>query len=329
MGFALLNPWMLAGLAGIALPVLAHLLSRKRYDIVEWGAMQFLELDPSARRKLRLEDLLLLLVRMGLIALLAVALSRPWISGAWLGRFGSHQSRDLAIILDGSYSMAWQGTDATPEQAARQAVQTLIDDLYPGDSVLVLDARDRTRLLIGPTRDFRRALRAVEELPPPSGSSQLAGAVLQATQLLSRTTNLQREIVILSDRQAKGWQADDQTAWKRLDDLRSLSTVPVRIWAYDVSTPDFGQSANITVDRLQLAREVTVPDVPLRVKTKLRQTGGQGTGPVKVYLSIDGVRQNDQTLQVRLPDQGEVSVEFEPRFQQPGSHLITISVVAV
>ncbi len=328
MGFALLNPWMLAGLAGIALPVLAHLLSRKRYDIVEWGAMQFLELDPSARRKLRLEDLLLLLVRMGLIALLAVALSRPWISGAWLGRFGSHQSRDLAIILDGSYSMAWQGTDATPEQAARQAVQTLIDDLYPGDSVLVLDARDRTRLLIGPTRDFRRALRAVEELPPPSGSSQLAGAVLQATQLLSRTTNLQREIVILSDRQAKGWQADDQTAWKRLDDLRSLSTVPVRIWAYDVSTPDFGQSANITVDRLQLAREVTVPDVPLRVKTKLRQTGGQGTGPVKVYLSIDGVRQNDQTLQVRLPDQGEVSVEFEPRFQQPGSHLITISVDA-
>ena len=62
-----LNPWMLLGLAGVLLPVLAHLLSRKKYDIVEWGAMQFLELDPSAKRKLRLEELLLLAVRMGLV----------------------------------------------------------------------------------------------------------------------------------------------------------------------------------------------------------------------------------------------------------------------
>jgi hypothetical protein len=75
--FDLLNPWMLAGLAGIALPILAHLLSRKRYDVLDWGAMQFLELDPNARRKLRLEDLLLLLIRIGLIALVTFALARP------------------------------------------------------------------------------------------------------------------------------------------------------------------------------------------------------------------------------------------------------------
>ena len=328
MDFNLLNPWMLAGLAGVALPILAHLLSRKRYDVVEWGAMQFLELDPNARRKLRLEDLLLLLVRIGLIALLVLALSRPWISGAWLGHFGSHQSRDVAVVLDGSYSMGWQGPDGTPERAARQAVQSLIDGLYPGDTVTIFDARDHTRLVIGPTRDVRRAMKMVEELPQSSGTSQLAGAVLQAVQLLSRATNLQRDVVILSDRQAKGWQADDQTAWKRLDDLRSLAAVPVRIWAHDVSSPDFGQSSNVTVDRLQLSREITVPDVPLRVKTKLRQSGGNGAESCKVYLSLDGVRQNDQTLLVRLPNPGEASVEFEPRFTEPGSHLITISVDA-
>ena len=41
MSFDFINPWMLAGLAGVSLPVLAHLLSRRKYDTVEWGAMQF------------------------------------------------------------------------------------------------------------------------------------------------------------------------------------------------------------------------------------------------------------------------------------------------
>ncbi len=326
MGFDLLNPWMLAGLAGVALPILAHLLSRKKYDIVEWGAMQFLELDPNARRKLKLEDLLLLFIRILLIALLALALSRPWISGAWLGRFGSHQSRDVAIVLDGSYSMNWQGADATPEHTARQFVQSLLDTLYPGDTVTLFDARDRTRLVIGPTRDFRRTLKLLEELPPSSGSANLAQAVLQATQLLARTTNLQRDVVVLTDRQGKSWQPEDDAAWKRLDELRTLATMPVRIWACDVATDDFGQAANVTVERLTLSRETTVIDAPVRLKTKIRQTGGQGVRNAKVYLSIDGERLNDQTLQVRLPEQGETSVEFEPRFTEAGSHVVTVSV---
>src|SRR5262245_24524092 len=109
---------MLAGLAGVLLPVLAHLLSRKRYDSVDWGAMQFLELDPSARRNLRLEDLLLLLVRMLLVALLAIALARPWFNGSWLGRWASTTSRDVVIVIDGSYSMGWEGTAGTPQANA-------------------------------------------------------------------------------------------------------------------------------------------------------------------------------------------------------------------
>ncbi len=44
MSFDVINPVMLLGLAGVLLPVLAHLLSKKTYDVVEWGAMQFLEL---------------------------------------------------------------------------------------------------------------------------------------------------------------------------------------------------------------------------------------------------------------------------------------------
>ena len=95
MSFELLNPWMLAGLAGVALPVIAHLLSKKKYDIVSWGAMQFLKLGQETRRRVWLEDLWLLLLRMALIAWLAIALARPWVSAKWLGDIGPQPNRDI------------------------------------------------------------------------------------------------------------------------------------------------------------------------------------------------------------------------------------------
>jgi hypothetical protein len=178
-----LNPWMLAGLAGVLLPVLAHLLSRKRYDTVQWGAMQFLELDPSARRNLHLEDLLLLLVRMALIALLAIAMSRPWFNGAWLGRWATAASRDVVIVMDGSYSMGWEGRAGTTKDAAIRLARQFVNELHAGDTVMVLDAREQPRLALpGPTRDRERIRQALETLPDPSGIANLHEAISKGLQ---------------------------------------------------------------------------------------------------------------------------------------------------
>ena len=46
MSWGVLNAAMLAGLAGVAMPVVIHLLNRRRDPVVDWGAMQFLELGP-------------------------------------------------------------------------------------------------------------------------------------------------------------------------------------------------------------------------------------------------------------------------------------------
>lgn len=75
-----LNTWMLLGLLGIAIPVIIHLLNRRQSKHVDWGAMIFL-LDSltSRRRRVLLEEILLLAARCLLMALLALALARPFI----------------------------------------------------------------------------------------------------------------------------------------------------------------------------------------------------------------------------------------------------------
>ena len=316
---------MLAGLAGVLLPVLAHLLSRKKYDIVEWGAMQFLQLDPSARRKLRLEELLLLLVRMALIALLAIALARPWFSGNWLGRWASTQSRDVVIVIDASYSMGWEGKTVTPQATAVRLARQFVDDLRPGDTVMVLDAREQPRpALPGPTRDRQRVREALDDLPAPSGMANLHEAIAKAVQILATGTNLQREVVIFTDQQALSWKPDDGTLWARLDDLRDQSTLPPRIWVIDSAEGQLGKTANFTIERLQLSRELAVPGVPVRISSKVRYRGGETPITRKVYLEVNGQRLAEQTLQLKLQPDGEATVEFEQRFEKSGSHLVSV-----
>lgn len=84
-----LKPLLLFGLAAILLPVIIHLFNRSSSKPVDWGAMRFLRESVANRtRKIRLEDSLLLACRCLLVALFALALSRPFsVAGApipWL-----------------------------------------------------------------------------------------------------------------------------------------------------------------------------------------------------------------------------------------------------
>jgi hypothetical protein len=74
-----INAILLAGLAAVAIPIIIHLLSRKAAKVIDWGAMQFL-LDSieSRKRRIQLEEALLMASRCLLMGLLALAVARPF-----------------------------------------------------------------------------------------------------------------------------------------------------------------------------------------------------------------------------------------------------------
>ena len=330
MSFNFLNPWLLYGLLGVSLPILAHLLSRKKYDIVQWGAMQFLELGRKARRRIRLEQLLLLLLRMGLIAFVVLALARPWVQGGFLAELVSTERRDVVFVIDGSYSMGWQGGARTPHDEARQWVHRFLEDLHSGDTVTIIDARDQARVVIDPpTRDFGLVRETLDSLPPPSGTSNLADACTKAVQILSRTSHLARDVIVLTDGQARGWTPDDEHLWAGFDDLRQQPAVQARLWVVDLDPHKGGEPTNFAVDRLNVSRELTVTRFPVRFKTKVRYHGQQSLAR-RVYLEIDGQRLSEQTQTYQFHPAGrmgaEITVEFEHRFTSPGSHVVSVVV---
>jgi hypothetical protein len=78
-GLSAVNPWLLAGAAAIAAPIIIHLLSKRKFRILDWAAMDFLlEAERKNRRRVRMENFIILLLRCLAIALIALLAARPF-----------------------------------------------------------------------------------------------------------------------------------------------------------------------------------------------------------------------------------------------------------
>src|SRR5688572_21227285 len=113
--------------AAAAIPILIHLFARQRYRRVSWAAMDFLlRAFKKTRRRIRLEQLLLLLLRILAILLFVLALAEPLVdTSAVLG--GADGRREVVVILDDSFSMGLKEADgSTPFGRARDQAARLV-----------------------------------------------------------------------------------------------------------------------------------------------------------------------------------------------------------
>ncbi len=240
MTFGLQNWLMLFGLAGVAIPILIHLLNRRRFDIVDWGAMRFLKVSEITRRKIFIEELMLMLLRMGLIAILVLAMAAPWAAGPIVEKLPLGNNRDVVLVFDGSAPMSY--TDDTAKSLQDKAVEwskELLDRLAPGDNVAILQAREQVVPIVPELISDRRQLRkALEQMPAPSGACDWPLALETAHLTLKSSHHSRREIILLSDGRKSGW-ADQRTLnrWELLGPQLSDSSVTPRTWMVTLERP--------------------------------------------------------------------------------------------
>ena len=324
----LLNPWMLLGLAGIGLPVIAHLLSRRRFDVVDWGAMQFLNPSRKTRRRLKLEELLLLLLRIGLITLIVLAVTRPIVPSGWFSGYHSAGSRTVVIVIDGSNSMSrTDGVNSVHQQAMRRAGEFL-NSLGQDDNIALIDARDQPRSVIeSPLRDFNAVAEQIQKLPPPGGACDALAAIEKAIGILGRSSSSAREIVVFTDRQAQGWRSSNDAEWARIDDMLKFPAVRPQVWVVDVTSHLSPVSGNISVGRIELSREMSVPDFPVRLRVPVRNNSSEELQvPVRLLL-------NNQALAGKMQNpliaaNSETMLEFDCAIRPEGSHILSVEAEA-
>src|SRR5215211_8837686 len=136
-----LAPYLLGGLVLASVPVIIHLLNRRRFRLVDWAPMKYLKLTiKTNRRRMRIEQFLLLAVRTLAVIVLILAVARPVMSATGLGSWlGSRGRAARVIVIDDSLSMGYRADGPKSAfDAAKEAATQLVKYVGPQDSVTIL-----------------------------------------------------------------------------------------------------------------------------------------------------------------------------------------------
>lgn len=95
MSIGLLFPAALAGFAALALPLLIHLTRRSDRQLLDFAALRWLRAKQRARRRLRIDEWPLLVLRLLLLAALVLLLAQPV-------RFGASRQQPWVVAVPGA-----------------------------------------------------------------------------------------------------------------------------------------------------------------------------------------------------------------------------------
>lgn len=233
-----LAPLYLLGFAALSLPVVLHMLRRDTSRRVQFSSLMMLEQTPILiRRRSRLQDILLLLLRCLALAALAFAFARPLMMQLLPG--ASQQiGRRVVVLVDTSASMR----RASVWDAARAELDEVLSNITPDDRATVYA--------------FDRTTREVEDpstLAPTWHATQLGAALataLDAARGDETETAAERAIILISDMQ----QGADVSAAAGLDwpadvalDLRTIAAdAPTNAGLHAIAAPDTAVDADLS-----------------------------------------------------------------------------------
>jgi len=206
----------------IGVPIAAHLLRRGRAREQEFPPTALVPaIRPVARQRSRLEDRLLLAVRVLLVITLALLGATPLVRCSRLSLAReSGASVALAVIIDDSLSMrATLANGDTRHQLALDGARELLRSAREGDAIALVLAGRPARLALAATTDLGAARRALDELEPSDRATDLEDAVELARSSLKQLPHVDKRIALFSDRAGGPIPPGEPPVWTPLPSL--------------------------------------------------------------------------------------------------------------
>lgn len=339
------NPALAAGAGLAAVPLLIHLLNRQRHRPMRWAAMRFvLAAYRRTRRRVQLENLFLLLLRMGAVALLALAVARPFAAGdGALGTF-TERRRDVVLVLDASASTGYREDVETVFERIVERATTIVSGLdgANGDRVQVVVAGRWPRVF--GWSDPEKTLSILSTLAEPTDEVlDLSAALAEVVELVEKdaagTGQSGLELRLLTDLQRSVFaeltgsavpdgggesdpgsddptEAESPLVAEQLDALAELGTT---LLVEDLGpAPTLPQ--NLSIAAVHPVEALYGPGSRAEIAVQVANHGASPRPAERVALSIDGNKLPVQRLDV--PAQGQAEAVFSVELDAPGAHTL-------
>lgn len=304
----------MAAVGLLAIPPLIHLLTRRRHRDVPWAAMVFLlAAHQQTKRRLRLEQWLLMVLRVLVLACLGFGMARPALQGA-ASLVPGGKRIDRVIILDDTLSMQAVRPDGrTAFSAARDVARRLLDGFNRTEWV-ALATPQRGAITDRPTTDRALLQQMLDELSCGFGDAPLSRAVAAAEEAVRAGGGEPDAVAVyyLTDLAASTWAAagDVGRATPAADDAGRFARLgaPDGRYVIDVNAADRG---NLAITDLTL-------------QGVFAAGGGEATLQVEIATFDIAVREAPRLI-VELDEQVIHAAPIELQAER-GSQLVSVPV---
>jgi hypothetical protein len=306
MGLSFITPMLLGGAALMAVPIVLHLIMRRKPVPHEFPALRFLRDRAVAnRRRLRVSHLFLLLLRMAALALLALALARPVLRGAgWLA--DGEGPVAAALVIDTAPRMALREANETRLERAAKLARVLLDKLPQGSKVAVLDTAG-TAAAFSPSTAAAGA--RIDRLAAAAQAASIPAVIAEARRLLAGSELARKELYVFTD--------CSHGAWDNAAPQPEPAAGEPPVLFIDVSA---ARPRNFSIEALDLSGERISAGTSLAVTASAARAGPDASRAVAVeVLGRDGKYVRRAVKPVEWKAAGPVQVDFEVAGLEPGT----------
>ena len=309
----------LAGI-GVAVPIIIHLLHQRHRRRTDWAAMELLRKALVIRSgQVKLEDLLILLLRCLVLALAAFAMLRPFLDSD-SSIIPGEKKAGMVVAIDASYSMS-HGKHAQRFDRAKEKALQILKNANVGDPTTVVLLGQKPRILLRgvgyeETR-FNEVINGASTLPE---AMNLDRCLDEVAELVAELKAPLKECYLVTDGQAVDWENISQDARASLDSVDGEATIFVAPIA------DEG-SENLSVMNFQYASGSLVPSGTIRFEAEVRNHGAQIQDGATAVLQVDGQDVSRQSVGPIRAGESKV-VAFYTSFDGGGDARVRVELSA-
>lgn len=302
MNLSFLSPLFLIGLAAIALPVIAHLISRKSSLKKSFPAVKFLiSTQGQLASRSRIKDLVLLLLRALILVLIVLIFAKPAV-------FSFSQKMDktpvsVAIVIDNSFSMGYEDNFKRAQDKAQDMIGSLPDGSFAFITALIPDNYNESHLLEN-TRLLRKSINEIELSFSFTDNEERLQDIFS---YLQNAPTEKKIVALITDFQKNGWSNEDvRKPWLELIDISNGTNSP----NHAVS----GIDLNYINDSIRVVSRVS--NFSNDIVAELLTTTQLGKQEIREFIDIDP--QNSNALEasftnydILLPGSGSVQTTHD------------------
>ena len=311
---AFLNPLFLFGLLAAGIPLIIHLWNRRRVVTIDFSSLMFLmAAHRENARRFQLRQLLILLLRMAIVALIALALARPFLT-LGLPVASVRAKTDIVIVLDNSYSMAYQDVDGIRFEKAKAVAVDILGTLRHGDSAALILMSDIPNPIFRQlTPDLGSVTAAINDATVSYRATNVQPSLELAHEILAESEQLNKELYLISDFTRNGWENSD----------RLLNRSGARVSLIPVAE---GEAHNTNIEEVRPSNQLIGVNLPMQLNVTTANRSVAPLAQSMLTLFIGGEKQKTVSFSATANESLNTTLTYN--FSTPGTHIGYLTLTA-